>query len=206
MKLRISEGIELRITKNILNKGIRPRGMFQNGSEIFYNSQWYDCSINFKDGKIIINHLRKVDKKTSAVSGYIPEIVLEEKIGKFKRNLILYLMNGHKLNWKIFRFKKSIHERRKTLLVFTLAINISIIYHLLNSLSNNQLMNWMSTNVYAHSIIIFLTLSGFINIFFPFTIQKPITEKDIKKIAAEIAEETIKQEEQNKINAKRASW
>ena len=44
-----------------------------------------------------------------------------------------------------------------------------------------------------------------INIFFPFTIQKPITENDIKRTAAEIAEETIKQEEQNKRNAKIAS-
>ena len=205
MKLRINEGIELKFTKNKLNKGIRPKGMFQNRSEIMYNSRWYNCSINFKDGNILINNLMKVDKNTSAVSEKIPDIVFEVKIDTFKKNLILYLMNSHKINWKIFNIKKSFYERRKTLFVFSLAITISITYHFLNLISNNQVMNWMSTNVYAHTIIMFLTLSGFINIFFPFTIQKPITENDIKRTAAEIAEETIKQEEQNKRNAKIAS-
>jgi len=54
-------------------------------------------------------------------------------------------------------------------------------------------MEYIAENNWLQTIIIFLTISSFINIFYPFTIKKQIDEKDIESIAKEtIEEERIK--------------
>lgn len=58
-------------------------------------------------------------------------------------------------------------------------------------------MNWIANSLFAQTVIIFLTLSGFINIFTPFTIQKEITEKDIADISLKNFEEKKKEDELN---------
>jgi multisubunit Na+/H+ antiporter MnhC subunit len=88
-------------------------------------------------------------------------------------------------------------QRRKTIFVFGLAFVLSVMYSIINLYSKNWLMNWIGTNLIAQTIIIFLTLSGFINIFTPFTIAKEITEKNISEIALFTLEKKKEEDKNN---------
>jgi hypothetical protein len=83
---------------------------------------------------------------------------------------------------------------------------LSVIYYLANLYSNNAVLTWISNNLLAQTFIIFLTLSGFINIFTPFTIQKEITERDIEEISNSKIVEHQRTKEQNKRIREQASF
>ena len=61
-------------------------------------------------------------------------------------------------------------------------------------------MKYVSENIWIQTVFIFLTISGFISIFYPFTIQKGINEMDVKKIS----EKAIKEERRKRKANKRA--
>ncbi len=97
-----------------------------------------------------------------------------------KLNVIKYLLNEHEVNYLSFNIRKTISERRNTIYVFLIAFVLSSIYYSINELTNNSLMKYIAENNWVQTIIMFLTISSFINIFYPFTIKKPIDKKDIK--------------------------
>ena len=197
----------LRITKNENNRFWNPFGMFWNVTEVSIENDWYSCGIQYlkkeNDNYIQILYPRKVNKYTSQIEKIHTEGLYKEvKISKFKIHLIKYLSNEHKINYFSFRIRKKISERRNTIYVFSIALILSIIYYTFNNLKKNELLNYIAENNWVQTIIIFLAISSFINIFYPFTIKKQIEKKDIE----EISKETIEEEKQNKEIRKRASF
>ncbi|HBV15794.1 MAG TPA: hypothetical protein DEB71_10695 [Chryseobacterium carnipullorum] len=59
-------------------------------------------------------------------------------------------------------------------------------FYIFNNAEGNYLISFIANNIWAQTVIFFITISGFINIFHPFTIKKELSEKEIKRISAEI--------------------
>jgi hypothetical protein len=189
---------EFKIVKNDNNKGFLPMGMFWNIPKIKHKGIWYNCSIRFINNTLIISSLILHHENSYSVKEHLEGDYYEFKVSNFQKHLIQYLYNVHPINHRIYKFRKNIVARKKTIVVFAIAIILSAIYYLSNLYSNNAVLTWISNNLLAQTFIIFLTLSGFINIFTPFTIQKEITEKDIEEISNSKIIENQKKEEQNK--------
>jgi hypothetical protein len=205
MKIKVGKET-LRITKNKYNRFWNPLGMFWNITEVNIEDKWYWCGIKFlkkdKDNYIQILNPRIVNKQTSIIEKFHTEGIYKEiKISNFKVHLLKYLSNEHKINRFSYKVRKNISERRNTVYVFTIAIVLSGIYYTLNELNNNKLLNYIAENNWIQTIIIFLTISSFINIFYPFTLKKPIEKNDIEKISKDVLEE----EKQNEEIRKRAT-
>ena len=205
MKIFLKSKKKIKIKKNPYNKVFLPKGMFWNIPKIKHNNIWYNCSIKFEGNTLIVSSLILHHKNSCIVKEHITGEYHREKVSTLKKNLILFLYNTHTINYKIFNFKKELVNRKKTIFIFGLAIILSLSYYFINQYSKNSLMTLIANNLLAQTIIIFLTLSGFINIFTPFTIQKEITKKDIEEISASKIIEQNKTEEQNKINRDRAT-
>ena len=197
MKFKINN-IDFKIVKNDYNKVFLPKGMFWNIPKIKHQGIWYNCSIRFIDNTLIISSLILHHENTCTVKEHLEGDYYKFNVSNFQKNLIRYLYNVHPLNHHIYKFKKTIVARKKTIIVFSIAIILSVVYYLTNFYSNNALLTWISNNLLAQTFIIFLTLSGFINIFTPFTIQKEITEKDIEEISTFKIVERQKTEEINR--------
>ncbi|MCH3885061.1 hypothetical protein [Tenacibaculum aquimarinum] len=206
MKIKVGKET-LRITKNEYNRFWNPLGMFWNVTEVNIENEWYWCGIKYfkknNDNYIQILNPRIVNKHTSVIEKFHTEGIYKEiKISNFKINLLKYLSNEHKINRFSYKIRKNISERRNTVYVFAIAIILSGIYYTLNELNNNQLLNYIAENNWIQTIIIFLTISSFINIFYPFTLKKQIEKNDIEKISKDVLEE----EKQNEEIRKRASF
>jgi hypothetical protein len=206
MKILIGKE-KLKITKNDYNRFWNPLGIFHNISEIEIEGKWYKCGTKFikKDNENIIQITSPmlVDEKTSVIKEfYLEGIYKETGISKLKLNFIKYLLNEHRINYFSFSIRKNISERKNTIYVFLIASVLSTIYYTINELEENSLMEYIAENNWLQTIIIFLTISSFINIFYPFTIKKQIDEKDIESIT----KETIEEQRINKEIEERASF
>lgn len=186
MEIRIGSEL-IKVTKNTNNRFWNPIGLFDNISEIKIEDEWYKCGINYVeiDGKLFvqISHPMKVDEITSRIIKVHTDGTYKEiETTSFKSNLLKLFLNQHKLNFFSFKVRCIIAERRNIIYISLLAITLSIIYYLINELNNNSLMKYISESNWLQTIIIFLTISSFINIFYPFTINKQIDKKDIENI------------------------
>jgi hypothetical protein len=206
MNINLKSKKKLKINKNPYNKGFLPKGMFWNIPQIKHNNIWYDCSIKFEENTLIISSLILHHENSCTVKEHIAGEFHREELSSLKRNLVLYLCNIHPINYKIFDFKNTIVSRRKSIFVFGLAISLSMSYYYINLYFENWFMNWIANSLFAQTVIIFLTLSGFINIFTPFTIQKEITEKDVAEIALTRFKEKEKEDELNDLIKEHASF
>lgn len=206
MKINLKSKIQFKIETNPYNKRFLPNGMFLNIPKIRHNNIWYNCYIKFEENTLIITSLISHYDNSCEVKEYIEGVFYQEKTSFLKKNLILYLYNNHPINYKIFLYKTKIKDRKTTILVFFGAFFISAIYWLVNLSYNNSLMDWISKSLGAQSFIIFLTVSGFINIFYPFTIKKEISREDIAKISLDSIEEKKKKDEDNKSHVKENSF
>lgn len=205
MKIKLNNNIDFKIVKSDCNKVFLPSGKYSNITKVKHNGIWYNCTIRFENNSLIISSLILLEEKTCRVKEHLTGDFYEATVSKFLKNIILYFNNEHPINYKIHNFKKTFIARKKTIVVFAFAILISLIYYFINTWFNNVLMTWISNSLLAQTIIMFLTLSGFINIFTPFTIQKEITKKDIETISTSKIIEQQKTEEQNKRNREQAS-
>jgi hypothetical protein len=185
---------KFKITKNNNNRFWNPLGMFYNTSEIEIEGIWYRCGTRFlkKNGKNIIQIISPmlVDEKTSIIKEfYLEGIYKEISVSRLKLYFIKYLLNQHSINHISFNIRKTIYVRRNTVFVFLIAFILSSIYYSINELNNSSLMMYIAENNWIQTIIIFLTISSFINIFYPFTLKKQIDKRDIETIAKETLEE-----------------
>lgn len=211
MKIRIGEDY-LKITHNENNKFWKPLGLFWNITEIKIHDEWYRCGIKYinKESKyfIEISNPMKVDKETSRIlllykdEGYSGGMYKKIKVSFFKMNLIKFLEHQHSLNYKWYGIRKIIWERKNTVFVMLLAFILSSIYYYFNITNENSLLKYISENTWIQTVIIFLTISSFINIFIPFTIRKEISKEDIE----EISKGTIEEDKINKEIEKNASF
>ena len=101
------------------------------------------------------------------------------------------------MNYKIYKFKRIVYERLNTIIIFLLAMVLSAVFYYVNVYTNFNLINFVATNIWCQTIIMFLTISSFINIFFPFSIRRELKEKDITNISQETYKREKEEKEQN---------
>jgi hypothetical protein len=189
---------QLKISKNENNRFWNPIGSFYNISEIYINNKWYKCGVKFqtKNNKqfILISDPIIVDRETSEIKEIVIKGLYKEfEISKFKGNLIKYLLNIHDLNHKSFVFRKQIIDRRRTIIIFSIALIPSIAFFLINRQFDNIIIKSIAENTWIQTLFFFLTISGFISIFHPFSIKKEIEKEDIE----EIVKDTINKQKQD---------
>lgn len=201
MKIKVGNEL-IKITSNRNNLFWKPIGMFLNVSEIKIDNQWYKCSMNFVKqnslNTIQISYPMIVDEKTSEIKiVHTNGLYKELTVSNFKLNLIKLLLNNHIMNHKIYKFKRIVFERLNTIIIFLLAIVLSAIFYYVNVYTKCNLINFVATNIWCQTIIMFLTISSFINIFFPFSIRRELKEKDINNISKEKFKRENEEKEQN---------
>lgn len=79
-----------------------------------------------------------------------------------------------------------------------IALAVTVAYSITNWLTENSLKNWIFNNNFADSLILFLTLGGFINIFANFSLRKEIKKKDVENISTVKQKELTEEERINK--------
>lgn len=210
MKIKIGKEI-IRISHNENNEFWKPIGMFGNISEIKIGDEWYKCSIKFieRTSKNYVQfiHPMNVDDKTLRILRVYQEgIYMELPISKFNMNFIKYLLNEHSLNFRIYNFKRTLYARMNSIIVFSFALIISAVFYLVNVNFNNILIDFIAKNLLGQTIIIFLTLATFINIFYPFALRKEINKKDVIDISKDTIAKEKKKEKENEENRKRATF
>ena len=202
MAIKIGE-FTLRITKNKNNRFWNPIGMFGNITEVFIEGEWYKCGLVFREenGKyfVSIDHPMKVDERTSIITKILKDgQYAEVRISKRKLAMINFLENRHRLNHISFNLRKGAYERKRTFLIFSLAIVPSTLFYFANSAYDNIIIHLIAENTWVQTFFFFLTISGFISIFHPFTIKKELTKDDIKELAKEVLEEEKQKEKARK--------
>ncbi len=202
----------IRTIHNENNRFWKPNGFYSNISEIMIDKTWWRCNINFikkvnSEKMIQITHPMKVEHNSSSITKiYTQGVYAEFETSRFKVSLLKFLLNQHEINYSFYKYKSRIFERKNTLLVFFLAISISLTYYYINVFYNNNLMKYVSENIWIQTVFIFLTISGFISIFYPFTIQKGINEKDVQKISENAIKEERRKRKANKRVRKNATF
>lgn len=203
MVLRIGE-YKIRVTKNENNRFWNPMGMFWNVTEVLIEGEWYRCGLVFReeDGRctVVIDHPMKVDRLTNRITEVLKDGQYAEfEISKRKASLIKFLENRHQFNRISFRIRKGVYGRRRTFLIFSLAIVPSMLFYIINSAYQNVIIHLIAENTWVQTFFFFLTISGFISIFHPFTFKKEINSEDMKALAREMLDE----ENQKEIDRKR---
>ena len=199
--------IKLKISRNENNRFWNPRGQFWNITEIIINDEWYKCGLIFikKNNKYYIqfNHPMIVEEKTNIIKEVFCEDIYKEiEVSKLKFNLIKYLENTHYINRRSYNIRKSIYDRKRTILIFSLALIPSAIFYTINVKYDNIIIHLIADNTWVQTLIFFITISGFINIFHPFSIRKEIDKNDIQNIT----KETLENEKANEEIKRRATF
>lgn len=190
--MNISVGkYRIRTIRNKNNKFWKDWGQYNNSSETLIDGTWWKTSLDFRytghKKLILINWPMLVDKDTNTITKFLHKgVYVEVQVNSFKFFVLRFLMNKHPINDRLYKFKLSIFERKYTIFVFALAFFLSYLFYIFNIAKGNSLINFIANNIWAQTIIFFITISGFINIFHPFTIKKELSEKEIKRISAEI--------------------
>jgi hypothetical protein len=199
MKLNVGNE-KVKISHNENNRFWNPFGQFHNIIKIKIGEKWYKCGLTYlkKDNEYFIRFSDPmlVDKKTLIIKEvYIHGIYKEVKVSKFKFNFIQYLENTHRINNLSFKLRKGIFDRKGTIGIFLLAIIPTFIFYIINVKYDNIIIKLIADNTWIQTFFFFLTISGFIGIFQPFTIKKELEKEDIINIIRETQEEDKRNEE-----------
>lgn len=183
---------KIKICHNKLNKFWNPNGFYYNISKIEINKKWYNCDLNInqKNREIMITNIREIDERNVITAAIKDAFIV--KSTNIVIQIIKILLNKHNLNVILYKLKKKIYERRITVFVIILGLLLSLIYFIIDTTHDKIIMKSILDNVTYQTVMVFLTFSSFINIFFPFTIRKEITSKDVENISENKAKETLK--------------
>lgn len=173
----------------------------------FYNNEWKECMFYIidKPNKSLLQ-IRPINfsyDRESFPNGFV-DIVRLSKYNRFKIQVfdlfyiskVYFLIFLEKINW----IKKNFYG-------FLIAFILSLLYFILNYYGNNFLQELISDSLIVQSIIIFLSFSTLLNIFYPFTIRKEWTieeidklvEKRIEKHKQDLDHELYRKEQTNRI-------
>lgn len=199
MKLKVEHEI-LKI-QTVVHDYWRPNGYSKNTVQIKIDNDWYDCNLRIikenNKNKIEIECPFIVNKTTNVIERfYCNGVYCQIEISSIKKMWINYLLNKPSLRYRFTYIKNRLHERINVIIIFSIAFLLTIAFFKINKNHNNELIDYISKNIWCQSIIIFLTISSFINIFYPFTLRKEINKKDIKNISSKITDEKFKEKEQ----------
>lgn len=84
-------------------------------------------------------------------------------------------------------------DTRKGLIGLGVTITITSVYFLINHLLNNNLRNFFESSIWIHVLIIFNFVNGLVNLFYPATFRKVITEKLVEHTSTEVLNKSEKQ-------------
>lgn len=190
----IIEGIRIIISENPNNWDYS--GRFINIPFVKRDETWYHCWLSFieKDGESLIQiwNLRLEDEN-NRITHLEEGIYKELRISKFNKFRCEYALNNHRLNRLQSKFRDFIKRRRNTIGVFTVAIAIALIYFFGNEYVNGDWAKSIAGNKYIQAVFILLNIFSIGSIFYPFTIQKPLSEKDIKQLCRKEMDEYEKE-------------
>ena len=208
MIFNLKSGHKLKIELQKIPKNRRFKGgyRYKSSSHLFHNDQWYSCNPETRNEQLsILGLIKHKSDSDTRIEEHLPDFKIQEPLKGFKKHLMRFLLQKHPMNRMMLKFRNGFKERKKTVFVFTLAIALSIIYYLINASTNNAVMNWFANNLFAQTIMMFLTISGFINIFTPFSIQKEITRQEIAQKAVKTYEEQKQKDEDDEKARQRAT-
>lgn len=94
------------------------------------------------------------------------------------------------------KIKKHLGKRVNVLILFIVLI-VSILFCYLDNYLKGKLFLYISNNMLSKIVATFLSIGGFISIFFPFTYKKGISENDMTNISKETY---IKVKEEEEVN------
>lgn len=208
MKINLN-GVILNITQNEHNSKFywEPRCMLLNLCNVERNGIWYKSGISFtkKGNKDYIQISNLILTGENNIIEYHEKGLYKElPISNIKKQLIEILMNEHILNYKWYKFRKKIYDRKNTIFVFAFSITLAVIYYIGNEYYNNSWANYIGNNSIIQALFILLNIFSIGSIFYPFTIQKTLSENDIKILCNEEMKKYDKERESNNRSKERA--
>jgi hypothetical protein len=144
--------------------------------------------------------MKMVGNSSAIKEFHTEDIYTKIKTSCAKIIILKFLLNEHNFNYSFYKRKKNIFDRKNTCFAFSIAIILSLAYYYINLLDNNSLIKYISGNTWIQTIIIFLTISGVINIVHPFTVRKELDANDVKNISKETYEKMEKEKKQDEEN------
>jgi hypothetical protein len=96
----------------------------------------------------------------------------------------------------ISKLRKYLYERLNIVIILATVIVVTTIFLSIHFYTEFNIINFIATNILCQTIIMILTISSFINIFYPFTIRRELKEKDIEK---KIIDKKIEDEKNERI-------
>lgn len=205
MKIKLG-AVVVDIPKNELNNRSfwNPIGSFLNLPLIERDNQWYRCSLKFieKEKEVWIQiHDLMIVAEDNTIKYHEQGVIYKEfRIPRYKMHLCNILMNVHPLNNRWFDIRKRIYSRRNTIGVFAFSIMLALIYYFGNEHYENAWARYIGKNGVIQALFILLNIFSIGSVFFPFTIQKQLNEKDIR----DICKEEMVEYDKEKIAIKRA--
>ncbi len=200
MKIQLREDI-IRINKSKSNNYINSHWNLYL-SDIIINGKWYPCQILCFRKHIEIYNPKRLNENTGNFDQPVKGLYKKIKTPFWKNQLIKYLLHTHPLNRFSYKTRTLLSERKNTVFVIIIALILSVTYYTVNEFNDDVVIKFIAENNFIQSIIIFLTISSFINIFYPFTLRKQIEKRDIERITRE----TIEEDTENKRIEKSATF
>ena len=103
------------------------------------------------------------------------------------------------MKFKTDNFKGDFRLTKNFLIISIVAIIASVVFVLYNQESDNVLIDFVTKNIWCQGITTFLTITGLINIFYPFSLRIELKRRDVENISRK----TITQEREKEKNDKR---
>jgi len=185
-------------------------GSYQNCPYVERDGIWYKCGISFfeRDAQfwMRISDLRQVKENSSIITHMERGVYKELPISKFQKLRCEIALNRHSLNRRAKVFTIAFRRRKGSIGVFAQAIGLALIYYFGNESYHGAWADYIAKNSYLQALFILLNIFSIGSVFYPFTIQKPLSESDIRQICQEEAAKYDKKKETNRQLEERATF
>lgn len=210
LRMTIKIGNEILRIETVNHDYWRPNELSKNKSQILIDNDWYECGLNFvkENNKNAVEILDPYleNKSTKEIEKFHSSGIYRRiEISFLKKKMINYLLNRPSIRYRFTYLKNKLSERINVIIIFLIALILSALFFMYNNNNNNnELIDFISKNLWCQTIIMFLTISSFINIFYPFALRKEINRRDIKDISSETTDSKFKEREQENERKKSA--
>ncbi len=165
---------------------------------VLIDNNWYKCGLRvmLENGKkkLEIREPYLVDDKTNTISKfYCKGVYAKLEISPMKFYIINHLLYATSFKYKFTSAKRKLRVWLNRVIIFSLAFVLTTTFFYINKAYDNKLIEYIADNIWCQSIIMFLTISSFINIFTPFTLKKEIGLKDVENISSKAVEKSIQE-------------
>jgi hypothetical protein len=186
MTIRVGTLI-LKFTKNenAYESFWNPGPAMYNKTFVKFEDNWLECFIKFsnREGQNYI----QVDNLTSVLTsrGIEPReklVSTEVPVSRIIMNILEYLQGVHPTIVASRKLRDTLYARRKTVLVFLGSICLSLIYYIGNKATGSAWGQYIGNSNVIQSMFLLLNIFTLGSVFFPFTIRKELSKKDIQEM------------------------